>query len=158
MANAMLRAQLAVLAEDKEGEFMKPFVLLAIAFLLTAATAWADNGELESAQESALSWLSLTDNGQFESSWNTASTFFQAANSESDLVQSLNAARSSFGALKTREIVAKTFSRTLPGAPNGRYVVFHFDTSFEKQATATETLSLIKDGDDVWRVAAYFIK
>jgi len=137
---------------------MKPFVLLATAFLLTTITAWANDSELESAQESALSWLTLTDSGQFETSWNAASTLFKAAISESDLMQSLNAVGSSFGALKAREIVAATFSKTLSGAPNGRYVVFQFDTSYEKQASATETLSLIKDGDDVWRVAAYIIK
>ena len=39
----------------------------------------------------------------------------------------------------------------------GRYVIFQFDTSYENQASATETLSLIKDGDDVWRVAGYTI-
>lgn len=137
---------------------MKPFVLLATAFLLTTITAWANDSELESAQESALSWLSLTDSGQFKTSWITASTLFKAAISESDLMQSLNVVSSSFGALKTREIVAATFSKTLSGAPNGRYVVFQFDTSYEKQASATETLSLMKDGDDVWRVAAYIIK
>ena len=116
---------------------MKPFFLLAIATLLTAAAAWADDGELESAQELALSWLSLTDNQQFETSWNDASTFFQAAISESHWTSSVNAARSSFGRLKTRTITASTFSKTLLGAPNGNYIVFQFDTVFEKQVSAT---------------------
>jgi hypothetical protein len=142
----------------KEGEFVKSLALLAIAFQLTAITTWADDGGLESAQESALSWLTLTDNGQIESSWNAASTFFQSAISKSDWAHSLNAARSSFGELETREIASATFSRTLPGAPDGNFVVFQFDASFEKQASATETLAMMKDGEDAWRVAGYFIK
>ena len=136
---------------------MKPFFLLSIALLLSARAALADDGELESAQELALSWLTLTDNGQFESSWNGASTFFQAAISESAWVSSLSAARSSFGRLKSRKIIASTFSKTLPGAPNGTYVVFQFETDFEKQVSTRETLAMIKVGRDVWRVAAYII-
>lgn len=141
----------------KDGEFVKPLALLAIAIQLAAITTWANDGQLESAQESALSWLTLTDNGQFEASWNNASTFFQSAISESDWARSLNDARSSFGEMETREIASATFSRTLPGAPDGNYVLFQFDTSFEKQASAMETLSMMKDGEDVWRVAGYLI-
>jgi len=140
---------------------MKPFFLLSIALLLSARAALADDGELESAQELAqelaLSWLTLTDNGQFDSSWNGASTFFQAAISESAWVSSLSAARSSFGGLKSRKIIASTFSKTLPRAPNGTYIVFQFDTAFEKQVSTRETLAMIKVGGDVWRVAAYII-
>ena len=118
----------------------------------------AGDGELESAQELALSWLTLTDNRQFESSWNDASTFFQAAISESGWVSSLSPARSSLGGLTTRRITASTFSKTLRGAPYGRYIVFEFDTSFEKRVSATETLAMIKVGNDMWRVAAYSIR
>ena len=137
---------------------MKQLYLLAIVFLLPAFAAQADDGELESAQASALMWLSSTDDSQFESSWHAASTFFQAAITESDWVHFLKAARLSFGALKTREIAAATFSRTLPGAADGRYVVFEFDTAFEKNESATETVSMIRDSNDEWRVAGYFIQ
>ena len=136
---------------------MKPLFLLAIALLLTASAALADEGELELAQDLALSWLALTDDGQFDSSWNDASTFFQAAISESAWVSALSAARSSFGGLKSRKIIASTFSKTLPDAPNGTYIIFEFDTAFEKQVSARETLAMIKVGGDVWRVAAYII-
>lgn len=136
---------------------MKPFFLPVIATLLIATTAWADDGELESARELALSWLTLTDNHQFETSWNDASTFFQAAISESLWTTSVNAARSSLGRLKTRTITSSTFSKTLPSAPNGNYIIFQFDTVFEKQVSATETLAMIKVGNEVWRVAAYII-
>jgi len=138
--------------------FVRPIILLAATFLLTTVTVWADDDELESAEESALSWLTLTDHSEFESSWNSASPFFQEAISESDWVRSVNAARSSFGGLKSRKIIASTFSKTLPRAPNGTYVIFQFDTAFENKASAIETVAMMRDGDDVWRVAGYFIE
>ena len=131
---------------------------LIVTLMLIATVATAKKGELETAQASALSWLALTDDQHFQSSWNAASTFFQEAISESDWVLSLTAARSSFGGLESRQLASATFSRTMPGAPDGRYVVFQFDTSFENKQAASETLSMIKDEDDVWKVAGYFIK
>jgi len=147
------------LGNEIEGtNFMKPIILLATIFLLTTVTVWADDDELEAAEESALSWLTLTDHSEFESSWTSASPFFRAAISESDWVRSLTAARSSLGGLNSREIAAATFSKVLPGGPDGKYVIFQFDTIFGNQTSATETVAMMKDEHDVWKVAGYFIE
>ena len=140
-----------------ERNTMRSYILLAITLLLTIVPARADD-ELESAEESALSWLTLTDHSQLESSWNIASPFFQTAISESDWVHSLNAARSSLGAVNSRKTASATFSRTLPDAPDGSYIVFQFETSFENKASATETVAMVKDTKGVWRVGGYFIE
>jgi hypothetical protein len=47
---------------------------------------------------------------------------------------------------------------TLPGVPDGEYVVVQFDTSFEKKKTAIETVTPMKEPDGRWRVSGYFIK
>jgi hypothetical protein len=70
----------------------------------------------------------------------------------------LKAARSPLGQLKSREVSSASFSRTLPGAPDGEYVVFQFSTSFENKASAIETVTAMKDQDETWRVAGYYIK
>lgn len=138
---------------------MKTIRVYAITFLLIISSTWAeDNAVPEAAEDSVQSWLSLADNGQFVSSWNNASTLFRAAISESDWVHSLKAVRSPLGALKSRELASATFSTTLPGAPDGEYVVFQFNTSFNNKASAIETVTMMKDKDDIWRVAGYFIK
>ena len=62
--------------EIEGANFVKPIILLATTFLLTAVEVWADDDELESAEEAALTWLALTDHGEIESSWNSASPFF----------------------------------------------------------------------------------
>jgi hypothetical protein len=36
---------------------------------------------------------------------------------------------------------------TLPGAPDGEYVVFQFNTSFEQKSAAVETVTAIREKD-----------
>ncbi len=43
------------------------------------------------------------------------------------------------------------------GAPDGEYIVFKFATSFAHKQSATETLTLTHEPDDVWRVSGCFI-
>jgi hypothetical protein len=105
-----------------------------------------------------MSWLSLTDAKKYAASWESAAALFQNAISRDDWVQSLNAVRSPIGALQSREVAAADFSTTLPGAPDGDYVVFQFSSSFENKASAVETVTAMKDSDGKWRVAGYFIK
>jgi hypothetical protein len=51
-----------------------------------------------------------------------------------------------------------TSANTLPGAPDGEYVVFQFDTSFERKEAALETVTTIHEADGQWRVAGYFVR
>ena len=73
-------------------------------------------------------------------------------------MQALANARSPSEALRSRVLVSHTPATTLPGAPDGEYEVFVFETSFVKKAQATETVTVMKDTDGSWRVAGYFIK
>ncbi len=138
---------------------MKLSTLFALTLLLAFAEAQAQTDEVPAvAEHSTLSWLSLTDRGQYGQSWTDAASLFQAAISSADWVRSLTAARSPLGQLISREVSSANFARTLPGAPDGEYVVFQFSTSFENKASAVETVTAMKDQDGKWRVAGYFIK
>ncbi len=138
---------------------MKLSTVFALTLLLALAVARAETDEVPAvAEKSVLSWLSLTDRGQYGQSWSDAASLFQAAISSADWVRSLTAVRSPLGQLKSREVSSATFARTLPGAPDGEYVVFQFSTSFENKASAIETVTAMKDQDETWRVAGYYIK
>ena len=138
---------------------MKLSTVFALTLLLALAVAWAETDDVPAvAEKSTLSWLSLTDRGQYGQSWSDAASLFQAAISSADWVRSLTAVRSPLGQLKSREVSSATFTRTLPGAPDGEYVVFQFSTSFENKASAIETVTAMKDQDETWRVAGYYIK
>lgn len=131
-------------------------MLLFISIALSAQASEPD--VVEAARGETEKWLSLTDAGHYGSSWDSASALFKAAISKEDWEQSLRAVRAPIGALASREMAAAEFSTTLPGAPDGEYVVFKFNASFEHKATALETVTAMKGVDGAWRVAGYFIK
>lgn len=129
-------------------------LFVAIAF----STQASEPEVIEEAKVETLAWLALTDSAQYGSSWDSASALFKAAVSKEDWEKSLSAVRTPVGALETREMATSDFSMTLPGAPDGEYVVFQFNSSFEHKAEALETVTAMKDADGEWRVAGYFIK
>ena len=138
---------------------MKRLLSTGLLFVSIAFSTQASEPEvIEEARVETVAWLGLTDTGQYESSWDSASALFKAAVSKEDWDKSLSAVRTPIGALETREMATSKFSTTLPGAPDGEYVVFQFNSSFEHKAAALETVTAMKDTDGAWRVASYFIK
>jgi hypothetical protein len=47
---------------------------------------------------------------------------------------------------------------SLPGAPDGEYVVIQFMSSFENKRFAIETVTPMKDKDAKWRVSGYYMR
>ena len=47
---------------------------------------------------------------------------------------------------------------SLPGAPDGKYVIIQFDTSFEHKKSTVETVTPMQEADGSWKVSGYFIK
>jgi hypothetical protein len=61
------------------------------------------------------------------------------------------------GGVSSRVLKSATKSRSLPGAPDGEYVVVQFQTSFANKAAATETVVLSHEASG-WKVDGYFIR
>ncbi|MFY9531819.1 MAG: DUF4019 domain-containing protein [Candidatus Acidiferrales bacterium] len=123
----------------------------------TAATQTQQKPE-ELAQKSAQAWLALTDSGKYAESWDEASQLFKNAVTKEQWSSKIKAARAPFGKVQSRKLKGATYSKTLPGAPDGEYVVIQYETSFENKASAVETISPMLDKDGKWRVSGYFIK
>jgi len=103
-------------------------------------------------------WLHEIDSGNYAASWQQASTYFQGAVTERNWMDALNGARRPLGNLVARK-VAKTHSATsLPGAPDGNYLVMQFNTSFANKKSAVETVTFMRERDGNWRAAGYYIK
>ncbi len=131
----------------------------AAVFVLLGFPAPADDGNaVAQAQVAAKSWLALTDSGKYGESWDNASSLFKNAVTKADWEKAIKAARGQFGAMKSRKVKSATFTRTLPGAPDGEYVVIQFESGFENKAAAIETVTPMRDKDGAWRVSGYFIK
>ena len=62
------------------------------------------------------------------------------------------------GMLGNGEVMVRQFCRTVPGAPDGEYVVIQFETSFENKKSAVETVTPMRDKDGRWRVSGYYVK
>lgn len=103
-------------------------------------------------------WLSLIDGGDYAASWGEASTYFRGAVTEQNWVASLHAVRKPLGKVVRRALTKKQEATTLPGAPDGKYVVLSFKTAFGQKKSAVETVTLMLDDDGKWRAAGYFIR
>jgi hypothetical protein len=110
------------------------------------------------AQQSAESWLALVDSGKYGESWEQASQFFKATVTREQWQTALRASRDPLGKVLSRDLKSATFRKTLPGAPDGEYVVIQYDSSFEREKAAVETITPMLDKDGKWRVSGYYIK
>jgi hypothetical protein len=117
-----------------------------------------DTDAVTKAQTAAKTWLTLTDAGKYDRSWDSAASLFKSSITKSDWEKTIRSVRSPLGALKSRTVKSATFTRTLPGAPDGEYVVIQFDTKFANKASAVETVTPMHEKDGSWRVAGYYIK
>lgn len=103
-------------------------------------------------------WLSLVDDGNYSKSWEQASQYFQNAIDKSRWQATLRAVRAPLGKVVSREILSKQYMESLPGAPDGKYVVIQYKTSFIYKKSAVETITPMLDTDGKWRVSGYFIR
>lgn len=112
----------------------------------------------EGAQKSAEQWLSLVDSGKYGASWKTAATYFQNAIKLEQWERSLSAVRKPLGDVVSRKVKSAKYTKTVPGAPDGEYVILQFTTSFTNKKDAVETVTPMLDKSGEWKVSGYFIK
>jgi hypothetical protein len=112
----------------------------------------------DAAGKAAMAWLALVDGGKYGESWTGASEAFKAAVSQTQWVGALEKVRAPLGKVASRKLRGAKFTREIPGAPAGEYVIIQYDTDFEKKSGAVETITPMKDKDGAWRVSGYYIK
>ena len=132
------------------------FVLLSM--ILVTVAFGADTIQKQDALAAAEKWLAIIDTGEYAESWKEAAEYFKTAVPEEKWVQSLQAVRKPLGKMISRKVKSTTYKTSLPGAPDGQYVVIQFNTSFEHKKSAIETVTPMMDKDGKWRVSGYFIK
>jgi hypothetical protein len=118
----------------------------------------ADEKSQQKAVEAAQKWLVLVDQGDYGKRWETAAGYFKGAVTEKQWEQAVTAVRSPLGKVITRKLKLKQYATSLPGAPDGEYVVIQFETSFENKNSSVETITPMKEKDGSWRVSGYYIK
>jgi hypothetical protein len=117
----------------------------------------ADKPE-DAAQNAAELWLKLVDDGQYAASWEQTARLFKGVVKQADWERMAGGVRTPLGKLVSRKLKSREYTETMPGAPDGKYVVIQYDTVFENKASAVETVIPMADPDDAWRVSGYFIR
>ena len=144
--------------------FMQPkckrvsWVLTLTLLLTVGAVAQAQQKPEQLAQQSSDAWLTTVDSGKYADSWQDASSLFKAHVSKEQWQSMVGPVRDPLGRVLSRKMMSASYTKTLPGAPDGEYVVVKYDTSFEHKQSAVETVTPTLDKDGKWRVSGYFIK
>jgi len=134
-------------------------VLLVIVILLTGICAPSEEkAQTAAAEAAAAQWLALVDAGNYAVSWNEAAQLFKTKVAKEQWSAMIESARAPLGKLGARKLKSLTYETSLPGAPDGQYVVIQYQSSFEHKKSAVETVTPMLDKDGQWRVSGYFIK
>lgn len=109
------------------------------------------------AVKSAKEWLKLVDSGKYSESWNQASLLFRQSMTSEMWTKQMGSFLPSLGKVKERKIMAAKYYTSLPGAPEGEYVIIQFRTSFENRNNSIETVTTMNENKK-WKVSGYYIR
>ena len=109
------------------------------------------------AQKSAEKWLYLIDRSQYSESWSQTAPYFQNNVTQEEWQRTLRGVRQPLGEVLSREVASMQYTTSLPGSPDGEYVVIQYRTSFSNRQSAIETVTPMLDASDRWKVAGYYI-
>jgi hypothetical protein len=126
-------------------------------FLEEARLINSAHGELV-AVDSARRWLGFIDDGDYGKSWEEAADIFKNAATKEGWKNMAKMVRQPLGKIISRQVMSKMPTQTVPGGPDGEYVIIQFRTSFENKKDAIETVTPMLDKDGVWRVSGYYIR
>ncbi len=118
----------------------------------------AGNNDETDGITAAKSWLGLVDEGQYAESWNESAPVFQGVVTEQNWTDALDKVRKPLGSLVSRNLKSAKEMTRMPGAPDGKYVVMQFDTSFANKSSAIETVTVGPEENGQWKASGYFIK
>jgi hypothetical protein len=153
-----LHFPLALLKRVAMNKFIVP-LLFAVCLCLPRGTALGvETRPEDAAQPAAVEWLALVDAGKYVESWEKMSPGFKKAVSKRKWKSTVEKIRSPLGKFTSRKLKSAEYSKELPGAPEGEYVVLQYDSVFERKPAAIEKVTLILGQDLNWRVSSYAVK
>lgn len=118
----------------------------------------APSDAVDDAKSAALEWLELVDDEDYDESWDEAAELFRGAVGKDQWERQVSGVRGPLGDVESRDVMSATPRTSLPGAPDGDYVVIQYRTRFENKASATETVTPMRDPDGTYRVSGYYVR
>ncbi len=130
-----------------------------LAVLAIASKPAPAAGDLENkALTVAEAWLEMMDAGRYGEGWDQAAPVIKSSINRRDFVKALEGVRGPLGPLVSRRLLSRNHMTSLPGVPDGDYVVIQFEASFENKRSAVETITPVLDEDGLMRIAGYYIR
>jgi hypothetical protein len=117
-----------------------------------------ENEAVEHGSEAAERWLPLRDAADVGPSWDDTSTLFRRLVDREQWRDSLAKVDALFGRPEERELATVRYTTSVPGAPDGHYVLLEYNARFARKQEAVETVVVMRDEDDAWRVSGYFVR
>jgi hypothetical protein len=133
------------------------FASSVLVFAINASNVWAQDSGTTPAQISVQTWLALIDTRSYAASWETAASSFRRVVPRDTWSVTIDEVRVQLGPLKARVLKSATPEKP-PGSLQGEYIVFRFDTTFERGPALIEVVAALKEKDGTWRVAGYLVK
>ena len=140
---------------------MRNWILVILGIVIVGIMGCTSQSNPEAEREainSAQAWLELVDNEKYMESWEEAAKYFKSAISKDKWQETIKAVRKPLGKTVSRKLKSQRYMTSLPGAPDGQYVVIQYKTSFENKKSAIETITPMIGKDNKWRVSGYYIK
>jgi len=118
-----------------------------------------NNNKISAAEIAAESVLGRIDAGDYLIDEDYSATFKGLVTTDQWQKQ-LTAVRVPLGDVLSRRAQDKGYYASLPGVPDGHYVVFIFATEFVNKKSALETVTMTLEGDlnEDWKLTGYYIK
>jgi Protein of unknown function (DUF4019) len=138
--------------------FAPPLAILALAIVANSARAQTSSDNIAQARTAAAQWLNLIDQGDYRESWVNAASLFKDRVTMDQWEQQVGGVRGSLGQMTSRKFYNARYMTSLPGAPDGKYVVLQYNTSFAHKKAAIETVTPMMDTDGKWRVSGYYVR
>ena len=125
--------------------------------LFFVGLASADEKAEKAALASSAKWLTLVDKGDYSKSWEQTAGIFRKMVTKLEWQTKLDTFRKPLDKVSERKIKSKLYTKTLPDAPEGEYVVVQYETVFANKQTVIETVTAMLEKDGKWKVAGYYI-
>lgn len=107
--------------------------------------------------QAADKWLAVVDSRAYGDSWTEAGSLFQSQISQDQWIDTVGKVRAPLGPVLNRKNFRNEYTTTMAGAPDGEYVVCQYTTQYTNRKAAIETITVMKNQDNGWRVVGYFI-
>lgn len=112
----------------------------------------------EQSLHAAAQFLFLVDTEEYAKSWEVTSSTLKDMLSQEAWNEKIEELRSFLGPVISRVQKNVTYTDSASDVPDGEYVVMTFISKFELREQVIETITLMLNDSDQWKVVGYFLK